>query len=190
MSDQLISLLQQWRPISPEEAELIAAGFETNVFEEGEYLFRGGRVIRQLFFVCDGVLRITRSSEVGTEVTVFFIKENQFCSILNSFINEVPAPECIQAACKTTVLSIEKSSLKELYKKLSWLPLLLDRVLQQHLLDKIALQNTYLGLDSTERYKLFLVQQPEIARRVPLSHIASYLRITPQSLSRVRRNIR
>jgi len=169
---------------------LITSYFESNIFEEGDYLFRSGHIIREMFFICKGVLRIMVNNEKGIEVTHFFLKENQFCTILNSFNNEIPAQESIRAACKTEVLSIGKNRLHDLYKQLPWLQVLIGRITQQHLIDKIALRNTYLGLDSTERYKLFLAQQPEIALRVPLSDIASYLGITPQSLSRIRKNIR
>jgi CRP-like cAMP-binding protein len=55
---------------------------------------------------------------------------------------------------------------------------------------KIQLRNTYAGTDASARYQLFLELQPDISLRVPLNDIASYLGITPQSLSRIRRNIR
>jgi hypothetical protein len=67
---------------------------------------------------------------------------------------------------------------------------LINQVTHQALLDKIAIRNAYLGQDSTTRYKTFMANQPEIASKVPLSDIASYLGITPQSLSRIRKNIR
>jgi hypothetical protein len=61
---------------------------------------------------------------------------------------------------------------------------------QQRLLEKIRLKNIYSGEDSAGRYRLFLREQPEIAGRVPLGHLASYLNITPQSLSRIRRQLK
>jgi CRP-like cAMP-binding protein len=64
---------------------------------------------------------------------------------------------------------------------------LIDRITYQRLLDKIQIRNAYLGQDSATRYKLFMEQEPDIALRVPLKDIASYLEITPQSLSRIRK---
>ena len=57
-------------------------------------------------------------------------------------------------------------------------------------MEKIATRNAYMGEDATTRYLKFIQRQPEIALRVPLSDVASYLGITQQSLSRIRRNIR
>jgi len=74
--------------------------------------------------------------------------------------------------------------------QLSYLKPLITQITHQALLDKIAIRTAYLGQDSTTRYKMFMTSQPEIALRIPLSEIASYLGITPQSLSRIRKNIR
>ena len=128
-------------------------------------------------------------NEKGNEVTHFFLKENQFCTILNSFNNAVPAEESIQAACDTNVLVINKGKLQSLYEKLPYLKSLIDEITQQALLEKIQIRNAHLGHDSATRYKLFMMRQPEIALRVQLGDVASYLGITPQSLSRIRRNM-
>jgi len=67
---------------------------------------------------------------------------------------------------------------------------LIEQQNQLHLIEKVNTRNTYLGGDAENNYKLFVMQYPDIALRVPLKYIASYLGITPQSLSRIRKNIR
>jgi CRP-like cAMP-binding protein len=189
MSNKLISFLQLFRHISLQDQEVISNAFEARTFEEGDYLFKGGNVCRQRFFIVEGVLRIVMHNEKGNEVTHYFLKENQFCTILNSFNNQVPAQESIQAACKAYVLEISHAKLMALYEQLPYLKSLIDDITQQALLDKIQIRNAYLGQDSTTRYRLFMMRQADIALRVPLSDVASYLGITPQSLSRIRKNI-
>src|ERR1700761_5245622 len=179
MTHELISYLQLFRFIPEEDRAVIADAFGRRQFKEGEYLFKGNNVCRNLFFVCKGVLRIKNINDKGNEVTLFFIKENKFCSILNSFNNQVIAHEYIQAACDAEVLVISRDALDALYLQLPYLKPLITEIVQQALLDKIAVRNGYLGLDSTSRYKLFLLRQPDVASRVPLSDIASYLEITP-----------
>lgn len=105
-------------------------------------------------------------------------------------MKETIADENIVAACPTEVLSITKAGLLALYKKLPYLEKLIDQITQQALLDKIKIRNTYLGYDSSTRYKLFLIQQSDIALKVSLSDVASYLGITQQSLSRIRKNLK
>jgi len=190
MTNPLIAFLKLFHSIPQADEALIIAATETRNYKEGDYLFHADNICREMYFVCNGVLRIMVLNEHGNQVTYFFLKENQFCTILNSFNNNIPAHESISAACDVEVLVFSKASLTKLYSQLPYLKSLIDQVTQQALLDKIDLKNGYLGYDSTSRYKMFLMRQPEIALRVPLSDVASYLGITPQSLSRIRKNIR
>jgi len=190
MADALISYLQLFRSVPEQDRQLITSAFKKLDLKEGDTLFYSGKICREMFFVCDGVLRILVNTEDGRQVTHYFLKENQFCTILNSFNNQVPADEGIQAACDALVLSIGRDTLLRLYQQIPYLKELIDSITQQALLDKIRIRNAYLGQDATTQYKLFLIQQPDIATRVPISDIASYLGITPQSLSRIRKSIR
>lgn len=190
MPNALIAFLKLFHNIPVADEALILAATESRTYKEGSYLFHAGNVCREMYFICNGVLRIMVLNEQGNQVTYFFLKENQFCTILNSLNNNTPAHESISAACDTEVLVFTKTSLNNLYAQLPYLKSLIDQITQQALLDKIDLKNGYLGYDSTTQYKMFLMRQPEIALRVPLSDVASYLGITPQSLSRIRRNIR
>jgi len=190
MANELTTFLKLFRDISADDEALIASAMERRNYREGEYLFRADTICREMNFICNGVLRIMVLNEQGNEVTYFFLKENQFCTILNSFNNNTVAHESISAACDVEVLVFSKPALTKLYTQLPYLKPLIDQITQQALLDKIDLKNSYLGHDSTTRYKMFIMRQPDIALRVPLSDVASYLGITPQSLSRIRKNIR
>lgn len=190
MTNPLIAFLRLFHAIPEVDEELIINATETRKYREGDYLFHAGNTIREMYFICNGVLRIMVLNEQGNQVTYFFLKENQFCTILNSFNNNTPAHESISAACDVEVMVFSRASLNKLYNQLPYLKPLIDQITQQALLDKIDLKNGYLGYDSTTRYKMFLMRQPEIALRVPLSDIASYLGITPQSLSRIRKNLK
>ncbi len=190
MHSPLISYLRLYRHIPAEDEALISAAFIPRSLKEGDVLFSPGHVCREMFFICNGVLRIMVQNGKGAEVTYFFLKENYFCTILNSFNNEVIAHESIQAACDTDVLIVSKTRLTALYQQIPYFKDLIDQITRQGLLDKIQIRNAYQGLDSASRYKLFMASQPEIASRVALNDVASYLGITPQSLSRIRKNIR
>ena len=186
----LIAYLKLLKYISPEDEQIINSHFELTHFKEGDYLFQGdGRVSREMFFVCKGVIRIVSVNDKGVELTHFFYNENKFCSILQSFNDEVPTPAAIQASCDAEVLVISKSRLMDLYQQLPYMKEIIDNLNQLHLIEKVNVRNTYLGEDAENQYKLFTMQHPDIAMRVPLKDIASYLGITPQSLSRIRKNL-
>ena len=189
MDNPLIAYLQLFRLIPEKDRSEIVSSFEARTVKEGDSLFKGGKICREMFFISKGVLRIIVTNDKGVEVIHYFLNENQFCTILGSFNSGVPADESIQAACDTEVLAITRTGLLTLYGKIPYLKELIDQINQQRLLHKIRIRNSYLGLDSSARYQLFIMQQPDIALRVPLRDIASYLEITPQSLSRIRKNI-
>jgi CRP/FNR family transcriptional regulator, anaerobic regulatory protein len=189
MANSLITFLQLFRDLSADDQVLITEAAESRIYKEGDYLFRANKICKELFFICNGILRIMVINDKGNEVTHFFLRENQFCTILNSFNNRIIAKESIQAACDIEVLALKRDILDNLYLQLPYLKPLIDQIVQQALLDKIDIRNSYLGEDATTRYKMFMMRQPEIALRVPLSDIASYLEITPQSLSRIRKNM-
>jgi CRP-like cAMP-binding protein len=188
--EALIDYIESLRPLTKEERGVIVAAFQAGRFAEGDYLFRGGRVCTQFFFIVSGIVRMVAVNDKGVEVTHFFVHENQFCTILASFNNETGAEDSIQCCSPVIVLSIEKARLLALYGRLPFMEGLIAQVNQDRLLEKIRLKNIYSGEDSTGRYRLFLREQPAIASRVPLGQVASYLNITPQSLSRIRRRLK
>jgi CRP-like cAMP-binding protein len=190
MPPSLINYLRLFGPISAADQALIAAAWQVRFLAEGEPLVVPGQVCRDLFFIQEGVLRIVVPQASGKQVTHFFLKENQFCTILASFTSQQPATEGIEAACAGQVLAISRQQLEELYKQLPYLQGLLMQIIQQGLLDKIATRRAYLGQDSATRYRQFLLRQPDVALRVSLTDVASYLGITLQSLSRLRKNLR
>lgn len=189
MCGPLISYLNLFGDITPDEA-LIAAVAEHRVYREGEVLLRENSIAREMFFICKGVLKITSANEKGNDVVYFMLKENQFCTILNSFTHQEAAKSSIVAACDAEVLAIGRTALYNLYEQRPYIKQLITSITQQRLIDKIEARNMYMGKDAATRYKQFMMQEADIALRVPLADIASYLGITPQSLSRIRKNIR
>lgn len=187
--EALLNHLRSFRSITADEAAVIVSYFQHHHVKEGGYILQAGKICRKLFFIVSGVVRIVANNDKGLDITHYFIGGGQFCTILQSFNNETTASDGIQACCDTQVLSISKRNLLELYQKLPFMVSLISQVNEQRMLEKIRLKNAYSGEDAAERYKVFLAEQSDIANRVPQQYIASYLNITPQSLSRIRRNL-
>jgi len=190
MYEPLFNYLQLFRAMSAEEMTEITRHAKYRTIQEGETLLEEGRTARELFFICEGILKIVKQNTKGNNVTQFFLKENHFCTILNSFRNEVAAEESIMAACDGAVIVIHKDNLLKLYASIPYLQPLIEGIQQQTLISKIQVRNSYQGEEASVRYQKFLTLQPDIALRVPLADIASYLGVTPQSLSRIRRTLR
>ena len=188
MSYCLTSYVEALRVISEQEKAVLESYFQPIKMAEGEELFDGGKTCNLLFFICKGVLKIHSTNERGMEITHYFYKENQFCTILDSFDQGRFTEVKIQAACDAEVLQITKLKLYSLYDRLPCMKDIIDKAIQQGLLEKVRLRNSYLGQEAADQYKLFVAQQPDIALRVSVKDIASFLGITPQSLSRIRKH--
>ena len=187
MFASLLAHLQEYGTVPAADHAALLAAWHPREAAEGEWLTAPQAVCEELFFVEGGVLRIVDSSPPGRGATHAFRSEGQLCTLLASFEQQVPSPLRIQAACPARVLAISHARLATLYQQLPYLPELLQRLIRHELLAKLTLQRAYLGQDAAARYHTLLAQQPEVARRVPQRMLASYLGITPQSLSRLRR---
>jgi len=91
--------------------------FETQSFKEGDLIFAPGGICRHLYFINQGVIRIMSVSDKGDDITHYFLKENYFCTILGSFLEQTPALEGIQAATDVEVLVIGKDDFNQLVKE-------------------------------------------------------------------------
>jgi CRP/FNR family transcriptional regulator, anaerobic regulatory protein len=184
----LHKFLNTYKEIPAADFELIGRHLQHRAIVPGQVLLQQGKTAKELFFVAAGILKIVSTSEKGNDVIQFFIKENKFCTVLYSFNAGIVAHESIVAATNGELLVFSKTSLDALYAQLPYFKSLLESITQQALLNKIQLRNSLMGEEAATRYHKFISQQPDILLRVPLSDVASYLGITQQSLSRIRRN--
>jgi len=185
----LYQFLQLFRDMPQTDFDIISPYIKIRQAAMGEVLLNEGRTAKELFFVTRGVLKIVSVNDKGNDVIQFFIKENKFCTILYSFNDEVISHESIVAATDAEVFVFSKQRLNELYKKLPYFKELIEGITRRALMDKIKTRNHLMGEEATTRYLKFISEQPDIVLRVPLGDVASYLGITQQSLSRIRRNI-
>lgn len=185
----LIAYLSSFHPLTEEDGKAIVSFFHPGRMAEGDFLFKGDKVCKELFFIVSGVVRIISTNYKGDEITYFFIGEGQICTLLDSFLYETITDNAIQVSSDAEVLVINMNNFNALCKKLPFFSGIIDRINQNRLLEKVKLKNAYSGLDATERYRQFLKLQADVAYQVPLNHIATYLNVTPQSLSRIRKAI-
>ena len=183
------TFLNSFKEIPAPDFELISQHLQQREIVPGQVLLQQGKTAKELFFVATGILKIVSTSEKGNDVIQFFIKENKFCTILHSFTGGTIAQESIVAATDGVLLVFSRTSLDALYAKLPYFKGLVESITHQALMDKIKLRNSLMGEEAATRYQKFILQQPDIMLRVSLSDVASYLGITQQSLSRIRRNM-
>ncbi len=153
----------------------------------GEHFLPFGRISNEIAFVESGILRIYALDDQGNEVTKYFVRENQFTTDLESYYANAPSQNAIQAVLNAQVYTIHKDAINALVQEVPNYFLFLKSLIEVQLLNKIK-DNDFLNFgDAKTKYLEFLNRYPELALNVPQVHIASYLKITPQSLSRIRK---
>lgn len=186
--DTFYRFLQHLHPMPGEHWQLLSDGLCVQEVKEGTVLLAQGKIARELFFICEGVVRLVKHTSEGEDITMFFLKENRCATVLDSFSKNMPSDYTLEAACDARVIALHREYLLRLYEDIPYLEALINTITQQGLLEKIQTRNEYMGLDASQRYRHFLQKEPDIVSRVPLSAIASFLGITRQSLSRIRKN--
>ena len=159
--------------------------FEQIVLSKNEYLLSEGKICRHLYFLQQGALRGYYNLD-GKEITYWFGFENDFVTSFHSFITHEPSVENIQLLEGSVLWAITKEKLTALFNQFQEIERLV-RIIQEKYY--IRLEERFVNAQfktATERYELLLQQSPHILERVPLGHIASYLGISQETLSRIR----
>lgn len=187
MKDYLIKTLLEYRNISEEDRQIIASAFTLKHYKSGQWIFKAGQVARHLVYINSGVLKITIPHPAERDIVYYFMEEHQFMTFLYSLSGNVPTQQGLQAATDGDILEINAQDLNILYQQLPYLKATIDEIAQLSMAEMVTMKNNYLAGEALQKYAFFLNKQSNIARQVALVDVASYLGITPQSLSRVRK---
>ncbi len=176
-------------PLTPEEQEKIKTFLTPKKLRKKQYLLQEGDVCRHIAFVEKGALKSYIIDEDGTEYITQFALEGWTIADLYSFLTEEPATYHIDALEDTELVLISKAAHEKLLKEL---PAYETYIRLQITGAYIALQRrltSVISLSLEERYSNLSAMYPTIVERVPQHMIASYMGMTPETLSRVRRRI-
>jgi CRP-like cAMP-binding protein len=171
--------------LSAEAQDALYGCLEEVVFAKNEYLVREGKICRHLYFLQQGALRGFYNLD-GKEITHWFAFEEDFVTYFHSFITQKPAVENIQLLEGSVLYCLTKESLNTLMAGHHEIERLVRLAYEKYY---IRLEERFVNAHfktATERYQDLLQQTPHLLERVPLGYIASYLGISPETLSRVR----
>ena len=185
----LAHFLRQMAPLTPEQLALIAGAAVARSYQPGEYFAQAGRVAQDIGFVVSGVFRVCYFDREGRDVTKYFLDEAHFMVDLQSQQYQLPWAEYIQAVTQAQVLVFSTRAWEGLRATLVGWEVLERTLISRALLEKVGRRSPLVHEDAATRYRHFLREFPALANRIPLSQLASYLGITPQSLSRIRRRV-
>lgn len=184
---ELIEYLLQFGNLNKQQIDLITSKADEKDLRKDEYFAEAGKMFNQFVFVLEGVLRICYYNHRGEEITKYFIDEKH---LFANPSNGEPMTEYIQAVTDCKLLVFSQQSWNELSNTIVGWNDITNKIFHKALVEKLDRRSSLVAEDATTRYLTFLQKFPTLANRVPLSYVASYLGITQQSLSRIRKNIR
>lgn len=185
MEDLINKIKLQIELSSKAEDYLLSIATEKNI-QKGTTLIREGQVVNKIYFVKSGCLRSFCTDKEGKEHTLLFAIKNWWISDYIAIHDNTYATLTVESLTDATVIEFNAKKLDEIHSLFPEFEPLQRQNLERHV---VSLQKRILNqlqLSALERYELFLKQYPDIEKHTRNYHIASFLGITQQSLSRLR----
>lgn len=175
-------------PLSGDEWEQLKSKLSVVNYQKKERLLELNQVANHYFFINEGLVRLHGYKE-GEDKTLFFFKEGMLAGSIQSYLENEPSRLALEALEPTQALRISKADLDTLFQS-SPAMVKIGLVLTQTRFQKLLHFFSSFVLDSPEeRYHRFVEREPDLFNRVPQHLIASFLGVTPVSLSRIRKRI-
>lgn len=187
---ELINYLLQFGNLNQQQIDLVQSRTKELNLKKDDYFSEAGKIAKEVAFIVDGILRVCYYNNKGEEITRYFIDENNFAVDLNSFNNKIPSSEYIQATTDCKLIVFLADAMKELSLTIVGWDSIINQITTKALIEKVNRISPMMAEDAKSRYLSFLENFPQLANRIPLSLLASYLGITQSSLSRIRKNIK
>jgi CRP-like cAMP-binding protein len=170
-----------------EQQELISLTHIKKV-NRNEYLLREGEVSRCISFVLEGCLKIYHANIDGQEHIIDFCIEEWWADDLHSLLTQLPSTYYIKAIENTLLVQISKQKLEVLYTKIPKLERFFRILFQNAYIAQREQINQTISRSAKERYLLFLQKKPYAIHRFSQKDIASYLGVTPQFFSALKKS--
>jgi len=188
MFDQLINVVSRYVVLSSVELEILKSAFSYREIPKNFLLINEGETARNLYFINKGLLRLFYSKN-GEYKTAFIFRENLFASSYLSFLQQSPAFQMLETLEDSELLVISKEAMENLYTRISAINFMTRKIAEERFINCQMILSSFLLDTPEERYRKFAEKNGDLLLRVPHNIIASYLGITPVSLSRIRKRV-
>lgn len=186
--EKIRALFNEMEPQSDEDWQVFSSKLLRKEYPKKTLLLKKGQTENHLSFIEKGMLRFFFPEE-EQDLTFGFAFEGEFFSAYDSFLTRMPSTYNVQTLSETHLWQLSYEDLQEVYQKTGTGNLLGRKASEGLFLKKQKRELALLQLSAEERYVNLFRERPEVIRQIPLKYIASYIGITPQALSRIRKRI-
>lgn len=185
---ELIQYILQFGDLNKQQIDLVLSKAKEIKLQKDEYFSEAGKIPRQVAFIIEGVIRGCYYNNKGEEITRCFVSENSLVVDYVNFEANTVSSEYLQACTDCRLIVFSKQNWDELSKIIVNWDNIKNKMVQICMYQK-SRKGPVISQSATTRYLDFLENYPSLINRIPLTYIASYLGVTQQSLSRIRKNI-
>ena len=172
-----------------ETLDQLCANFTPLTTKRNEFLLTEGQVCQHYFFVNTGCLRLFTVNKTGEEGTRYFAFEGSFGTALPSLIDQKPAFECVQTIEPSELLVIGRADFYRLVETTPKFALIYRQILETAFITAQQRIYGFQGLEALDKVRWVLAYQPKLLSRISNKLVASYLGLTPATLSRLKRQL-
>jgi CRP-like cAMP-binding protein len=185
-TDSLLSALNELYPLSPEAEQYLRDHVTSCTVAKRKLLLKEGMTCENIYFIMKGALR-GYIREGSKDITTWITVENELVSSILSLDERIKAIENIQALEKCELLSLTLAELEVMYERFPETNILARKILQRYYAD--AEQRAFIArlTKAENKYRHFLKRHQVLSNRIPLKYVASYLGVTLETLSRIRK---
>lgn len=160
---------------------------ETRTYKRNDFIKHGNTIDTNLYFVVEGSVRVYIAHE-NEEKVIRFGYKNSIITALDSFFTGLPSLFYIQTIKKTTVKILSKETLNQLITTHPTINIFWNKNLEELAIQQLEREIDILTNSPKERYLRVLKRSPQLFQEIPNKHIASYLRMSPETLSRIKKH--
>lgn len=188
LEDKLIAYFSKFRTLSVEQKDAIAESMDIRTYKKGELLLKEGQIAKSNYFVLKGCVRQYHLNSGNDETSNFFVEEDWILPSLgtgedrSAFYNLECMEECV------LVLGNEEKG-DQLIAQFPEFNELAQIILEKEIIRQQSNLTNFMKNSPEERYLKLLSEQKDLINRVPQYHLASYIGVKPESLSRIRKRL-
>ncbi|OMD84539.1 MULTISPECIES: Crp/Fnr family transcriptional regulator [Paenibacillus] len=189
MKSILYKYMSKFTSLNEVEQQDIVEGIPIEEYKKGTVLLRQGDVPSKCFFVLKGCVRQSSIDESGKEVTSNFYTEEQAVSIFNRHQESRPSAYTLTCLEDSLLVVGDLIAEQDMLHKHAQLETMIRKMVEENLGEVQDELISFIASNPEERYKALLQKRPHLLTRVPQHQLASYLGITPESLSRIKKRV-
>jgi CRP-like cAMP-binding protein len=186
--EEFLNFLNKYIKLNQEEMNLLSESLRVLNFSKKEVIQKAGDTANKFYFNVKGFVRMYYVVD-GVEKTAYFYPQNTFVSDFESYVKETPTEINFQALEDTILIELTKEKANqglELSKNLQKLAIIM---MEQEMIVAQQIIKSFITESPEQRYLKLIEDSPEIIQKAQNQHIASYLQITPESLSRLKHKL-